>query len=97
VPFTTGLLIGIGETLAERVDTLLAIGDLHARYGHIQEVIVQNFRAKPDIAMHAQPEPDESDSLQRAFQPLLAREVPRRPCRRRRDYGYANPHSRQVG
>src|SRR5829696_1314876 len=61
VAFTTGLLIGIGETLAERVDTILAIRDLHARYGHIQEVIVQNFRAKPDIAMHSWPEPDEWD------------------------------------
>ena len=61
VAFTTGLLIGIGETLAERVDTLLAIRDLHERYGHIQEVIVQNFRAKPDIAMRAWPEPDEWD------------------------------------
>jgi 7,8-didemethyl-8-hydroxy-5-deazariboflavin synthase CofG subunit len=59
VAFTTGLLIGIGETLAERVDTLLAIRDLHARYGHVQEVIVQNFRAKPDIAMRDRPEPDE--------------------------------------
>ncbi len=48
VPFTTGLLIGIGETLEDRVDTLLAIRELHRRYGHIQEVIVQNFRAKPD-------------------------------------------------
>src|SRR5260370_14637220 len=49
VPFTTGLLIGIGETLESRVDTLIAIRDLHQRYGHIQEVIVQNFRAKPTI------------------------------------------------
>ena len=47
IPFTTGILIGIGETHAERVDSLLAIRDLHERYGHIQEVIVQNFRAKP--------------------------------------------------
>src|ERR1700686_2126836 len=46
IPFTTGILIGIGETLEERVDTLIAIRDLHLRYGHIQEVIVQNFRAK---------------------------------------------------
>jgi len=46
-PSTTGLLIGIGETLEDRVDTLLAIRDLHDCYGHIQEVIVQNFRAKP--------------------------------------------------
>ena len=57
IPFTTGLLIGIGETFAERVETLEAIQDLHDRYGHIQEVIIQNFRAKPDIPMHAQPEP----------------------------------------
>ena len=51
VPFTTGLLIGIGESLDDRVDTLLAIRDLHERYGHIQEVIVQNFRVKPAIPM----------------------------------------------
>src|SRR6185369_9554212 len=51
VPFTTGLLIGIGETLEDRVDTLLAIRGLHRRYGHIQEVIVQNFRVKPEIPM----------------------------------------------
>jgi 7,8-didemethyl-8-hydroxy-5-deazariboflavin synthase CofG subunit len=61
VPFTTGLLIGIGETLEDRVDTLLAIRDLHQRYGHIQEVIIQNFRAKPDIPMRAWPEPSLSD------------------------------------
>src|SRR5438309_1315708 len=57
VPFTTGLLIGIGETPEHRVDTLLAIRDLHRRYGHIQEVIVQNFRAKPGIPMQDSPEP----------------------------------------
>ncbi|HEY4002688.1 MAG TPA: 7,8-didemethyl-8-hydroxy-5-deazariboflavin synthase CofG [Candidatus Xenobia bacterium] len=51
IPFTTGLLVGIGETLQERVDTLVAIRDLHARYGHVQEVIVQNFRAKPGTRM----------------------------------------------
>jgi FO synthase len=56
IPFTTGILIGIGENWAERIDTLLAIRDLHARYGHIQEVIVQNFRAKPTIPMHAHPD-----------------------------------------
>jgi FO synthase len=55
--FTTGILIGIGETPAERVDALLAIRDCHARWGHIQEVIVQNFRAKPRIRMAGQPEP----------------------------------------
>jgi 7,8-didemethyl-8-hydroxy-5-deazariboflavin synthase CofG subunit len=63
VPFTTGLLIGIGETLEDRVDTLIAIRDLHDRYGHIQEVIVQNFRAKPGIPMAQVPEPSQGDML----------------------------------
>jgi len=58
IAFTTGILIGIGETLAERAESLVAIRDVHERYGHIQEVIVQNFRAKPDIRMAASPEPD---------------------------------------
>jgi FO synthase len=58
IPFTTGLLIGIGETLAERVDTLVAIRDLHRELGHVQEVIVQNFRAKPTIGRADAPEPD---------------------------------------
>ncbi|WP_422342759.1 5-amino-6-(D-ribitylamino)uracil--L-tyrosine 4-hydroxyphenyl transferase CofH [Parasphingorhabdus sp.] len=56
VPFTTGLLIGIGENRLERIDALLAIRDLHARYGHIQEVIIQNFRAKPDTQMRGKPD-----------------------------------------
>jgi 7,8-didemethyl-8-hydroxy-5-deazariboflavin synthase CofG subunit len=63
VPFTTGLLIGIGETAEDRVDTLLAIRDLHRRFGHIQEVIVQNFRAKPGIPMAGQPEPSHGEML----------------------------------
>jgi len=63
VPFTTGLLIGIGESLADRVDTLLAIRELHERYGHIQEVIVQNFRSKPDIPMAHWPEPSHGEML----------------------------------
>ena len=63
VPFTTGLLIGIGETREERIATLLAIRDLHARYGHIQEVIVQNFRANPGTRMHAAPEPSLEEHL----------------------------------
>jgi 7,8-didemethyl-8-hydroxy-5-deazariboflavin synthase CofG subunit len=63
VPFTTGLLIGIGETLEDRVDTLIAIRDLHQRYGHIQEVIVQNFRAKPFIPMADAPEPSLGEML----------------------------------
>lgn len=63
IPFTTGILIGIGETFAERVDSLCAIRELHERYGHIQEVIIQNFRAKPGIPMHAHPEPTLLDFL----------------------------------
>lgn len=63
VPFTTGLLIGIGETLDDRVDTLVAIRDLHERYGHIQEVIVQNFRVKPNIPMAHWPEPSRGEML----------------------------------
>ena len=63
IPFTTGILIGIGETLDERVDSLLAIGRLHDRYGHIQEVIIQNFRAKPDTPMRDHPEPGLTDLL----------------------------------
>jgi 7,8-didemethyl-8-hydroxy-5-deazariboflavin synthase CofG subunit len=61
IPFTTGILIGIGETLAERALSLTAIRDSHERHGHIQEVIIQNFRAKPEIAMADAPEPDAYD------------------------------------
>jgi 7,8-didemethyl-8-hydroxy-5-deazariboflavin synthase CofG subunit len=63
IPFTTGILIGIGETLEERVDTLIAIRDLHLTYGHIQEVIVQNFRAKSGTPMAHWPEPNRGDML----------------------------------
>ena len=63
IPFTTGILIGIGETHAERVQSLVAIRDLHERYGHIQEVIVQNFRAKATIPMRGWPEPDGLDLI----------------------------------
>jgi FO synthase len=63
VPFTTGLLIGIGESLTDRVDTLLAIRELHRRYGHIQEVIIQNFRAKRNTPMQDWPEPSHQDML----------------------------------
>ena len=63
VPFTTGLLIGIGETRLERIEALLALRDLHARYGHIQEVIVQNFRAKDATPMRGAPEPSLDDHL----------------------------------
>jgi 7,8-didemethyl-8-hydroxy-5-deazariboflavin synthase CofG subunit len=61
IPFTTGILVGIGETLEERVDSLLAIRDSHHRHGHIQEVIVQNFRAKPTIPRADAPEPSAID------------------------------------
>ena len=63
IPFTSGLLIGIGETRGERIDALFALADLHARYGHIQEVIVQNFRAKARTPMANAPEPDLDDLL----------------------------------
>ncbi|GIX30723.1 MAG: FO synthase [Porticoccaceae bacterium] len=63
IPFTTGLLVGIGETRRERLETLLAIRELHARYGHIQEVIVQNFRAKPGTRMAHHPEPSLEEQL----------------------------------
>ena len=63
VPFTTGLLIGIGETWEERIDALKAINASHLRYRHIQEVIIQNFQRKPDIAMAHHPEPYLEDML----------------------------------
>ena len=63
IPFTTGLLVGIGETLAERADTLHAIRRLHKEFGHIQEVIVQNFRAKDHTPMAATPDADFDDFL----------------------------------
>ena len=63
VPFTTGILIGIGETRLERIESLLAIRSVHENYGHIQEIIVQNFRAKPDTKMRAAPEPDLNELL----------------------------------
>jgi FO synthase len=61
VPFTSGILIGIGETPRERVEALLALAASAKRYGHVQEVIVQNFRAKPRTRMRAHPEPDRDD------------------------------------
>ena len=61
IPFTTGILIGIGETRRERVESLLAIRAAHRKYGHIQEVIVQNFRAVPGVAMSHAPEPDDDE------------------------------------
>jgi FO synthase len=63
VPFTTGILIGIGETRFERIEALLAIRDLHDRYGHIQEVIIQNFRAKSGTRMANAQEPSLEEQL----------------------------------
>lgn len=63
IPFTTGILIGIGETRRERIESFLAIREIHEKYGHIQEIIVQNFRAKPDTKMALAPEPDLEDLL----------------------------------
>jgi FO synthase len=63
IPFTTGILIGIGESWQERIDALFAIRALHERHGHIQEVIIQNFRAKPAIPMRLHPEPSAADML----------------------------------
>jgi FO synthase len=63
VPFTSGILIGIGETRLERIEALLALRALHERSGHLQELIIQNFRAKPDTRMAAATEPDLDDHL----------------------------------
>jgi FO synthase len=63
IPFTTGLLVGIGETLTERADTLHAIRKVHKEFGHVQEVIVQNFRAKDRTAMAATPDADFDEFL----------------------------------
>jgi len=63
IPFTSGILIGIGETRRERIEALLAIGELHERHGHIQEVIVQNFRAKPGTLMADRDEPSLDELL----------------------------------
>lgn len=63
VPFTSGILIGIGETRRERIEALLALRALHAQHGHLQEIIVQNFRAKPGTRMAAHPEPDAAEHL----------------------------------
>jgi FO synthase len=63
IPFTTGILVGIGEDPRERAASVFAIRDLHRRYHHVQEVIVQNFRAKPDTAMRDRPEPPHEEFL----------------------------------
>ncbi|MGH2658004.1 MAG: 7,8-didemethyl-8-hydroxy-5-deazariboflavin synthase CofG, partial [Actinomycetota bacterium] len=63
IPFTTGILVGIGETVRERAESLFAIRDVHRRYRHVQEVIVQNLRAKPGTRMHDHPEPSDEEFL----------------------------------
>jgi FO synthase len=63
VPFTSGILIGIGETRRERIEAMLALRDLHEPHGHIQEIIVQNFRAKPGTKMADAPDPEQDDHL----------------------------------
>ena len=89
VPFTTGILIGIGETRAERLEALFAIRDLHRRFGHVQEVIVQNFRAKPGTKLRRRrgarsrrpalehrrrpPDPGPGDEYPGAAQPVAGR------------------------
>jgi FO synthase len=72
IPFTTGILVGIGETVRERIESLLAIRALHRAHGHIQEVIVQNFRAVPGVPMADAPEPDAGEV---AFAVAMARLV----------------------
>lgn len=82
VAFTTGILIGIGETRGERIESLLALRDLHARYGHVQEIIIQNFRAKPGTRMAEAAEPALDDLLWTAavarliFGPAMNIQVP---------------------
>ncbi len=63
IPFTTGLLIGIGETVEERAESLLKIRKIQDKYGHIQEIIIQNFRSKPGIAMQDHPEPSLAEMI----------------------------------
>ncbi len=72
IPFTTGILIGIGETLDDRINSLLAIAELHEEYGHIQEVIIQNFTPKENTSMADVPSPTEEEMIQAI---LIAREI----------------------
>jgi FO synthase subunit 1 len=72
IPFTTGLLVGIGENLDDRINSLLSIAELHEEYGHIQEVIIQNFTPKPDTPMANHPAPSKEEMMQTI---LIAREI----------------------
>jgi FO synthase subunit 1 len=77
IPFTTGLLLGIGETMADREESLLAIRDLHKRYGHIQEIIIQNFCPKPGTPMahHPVPTTDEICTTIRMARTILPEDI----------------------
>lgn len=76
IPFTTGILIGIGESLVDRVDALFKLRQLQDKYGHIQEVIIQNFRTKPDIPMANWPEPSQGHMLRTvAVARLILRDI----------------------
>jgi FO synthase subunit 1 len=72
IPFTTGLLVGIGEKREDRIESLKAISDLHREYGHIQEVIIQNFVPKPGTPMENSPEPAVEEMIDTVF---LARQI----------------------
>ncbi len=81
IPFTTGILLGIGENNAERVASLRAIERIHADYGHVQEIIIQNFRAKPSTRMAGQPEPESYETatcvaVARLMMPKMNIQVP---------------------
>ena len=82
IPYTSGILIGIGETREERIDSLLALRDLHDAYGHLQEIIIQNFRAKPGTRMAQAPDPTLEDlqwtiaSARLIFGPDMAIQAP---------------------
>ncbi len=81
IPFTTGLLVGIGESLGDRIRSLLAIRELHQKYGHIQEVIIQPFEPKLDTPMRSYPKPSEQEllttvALARSFMPVMNLQVP---------------------
>lgn len=75
VPFTTGLLLGLGETRGEVIEALLAIGRLHARWGHVQEVIIQPFRAKDGTRLAASADLPETELLQRLLVTRIDRDV----------------------
>ncbi len=72
IPFTTGILVGIGETIDDRINSLQLIDEIHQEYGHIQEVIIQNFKPKPGTRMENWPTPSDEEMMQTV---LIAREI----------------------